>query len=111
MYIGMVYQQNVSVRLRAPDHQERQRSLQEMHPSAVVHISLGTPEFLIGNLNEKNVRTVEHLLIYSNWHEDMLNQRAVVNFNAPFQVLVENCGFNYHLVVKSAYGVFYTEER
>ena len=110
MYIGMVYGQNVSARLQATDHQERRRGLQETYPGAVVHLSLGTPEFVIGGRTKRNIRTVEHLLIYSNWHERMLNERLVTEFKAPFQVLVENCGFADHLIANSGYGVFYTPD-
>ena len=110
MYIGMVYGQNVSARLQTTDHQERRLLLQKKYPGTVVHLSLGTPEFVIGRRTRRNIRTVEHLLIYSNWHERMLNERLVSEFNAPFQVLVENCGFSDHLVANSGYGVFYTPD-
>ena len=73
MYIGMVYSQNVSFRLQQNDHHERRRNLEKQYRGAVVHISLGTPEFVIGRRTKWNIQTVERLLIYSNWHENMLN--------------------------------------
>ena len=112
MYIGMVYGQNVSSRLRAEDHQRKRQALQRNHRDqrkyrdAVVHLSLGTPEFVAGRRTKSNVRTVEHLLIYSNWHEKMLNKRLIQNFRANSQILVENLGFTSHLNAKSGYGVF-----
>ena len=110
MYIGMVYEVCVSLRLQAQDHLERRERLRKKYPGMVAHLSLGTPEFLIEKCTKDRIRTIEHLLIYSNWHEGMLNKRSVQNFNAPFQVLVENCGFADHLITKSGYGVFYTND-
>lgn len=84
--------------------------LQEKYPDAVVHVSLGTPIFLTGNCTKRSVRTIERLLIYSNWHKDMMNQRSVAIFNARSQILVENVGVADHLIPSSAYGVFYAED-
>jgi len=108
-YIGIVYYQSVSERHKNKDHQKRMSFLQNKYPSLTFQISLGTPHLQVGAINEKTVKEIEGLLIYSNWHEDMINKKKTEYFTSDRQLYIKNTGFNEHLFVESAYGIFYRD--
>ena len=106
-YIGMTHRQSASIRNKQADHRARLSKLKFDYPSLTFSISLGTPTFATGTLSEANIKAVEGLLIYTNWHEKMDNSKNVARYAASMQIYVRNVGWNAHLYPESAYGAFY----
>lgn len=106
-YIGMTYNQSVSLRLTQSDHLNRLALLTREHPNRDFSISLGTPNFKVGRRDRRTIEAIEGLLIYSNWHESMINDRKINRFSDAKQMYVRNVGWNEHVEPEAAYGVFY----
>lgn len=109
-YIGMVYDQSASLRHRQGDHVERLAELKRRHPDLNFGISLGVPDFNGVCFDRRMIEEIEGLLIYSNWHEDMINIRKVDFFCSPRQIHVKNTGFSDHLEKEVFYGVTYRSD-
>ncbi|WP_019025415.1 MULTISPECIES: hypothetical protein [unclassified Thioalkalivibrio] len=106
-YIGKTFAQTVSRRNQQPDHRARLDKLQAKHPSLTFSVSLGTPDITSGRFDEGAIDAIEGLLIFSNWHEDMANERKINSFSHKHQVRLKNTGWTDHLEKEIAYGVFY----
>ncbi len=106
-YIGMVFEQTISERLNQPDHKKRLENLRKKYPSLNFTVSLGTPSFNKGKVSQSNISAVEGLLIYSNWHDDMVNERKISKFSSLKQIYIKNTGFIEHLHEEIVYGVLY----
>lgn len=107
-YIGMVYQQTVAVRHKQNDHKNRLGDLQKQYPGRQFLLCLGTPLFSDqDHVPEKYlIEEIESLLIYSNWHENLINKRKVNSFFARRQFHITNSGWTKHIVGEIGYGVF-----
>jgi hypothetical protein len=108
-YIGMTYAQSSSVRNGQADHHQRLERLRRVCPGSTFRITLGTPTFTKGaaRVSSKVIGTLEALLIYSNWHEGMINNRKTVSFAQSKQIYIKNTGWTKHLSTEIGYGVFY----
>ena len=109
-YIGKVYFQAVSSRHKNSDHVKRLDDLKASFPKVVWHLTLGTPKFLSSRKSEALIDTIEGLLIYGCWHEEMANKSKVNNFNAHRQIHIKNTGFRHPFPKNIGYGVFLNEE-
>ncbi len=65
---------------------------------------MGTPKLTIGAINEKTIKEIEGLLIYLNWHKDMINKKKIEYFTSDRQLHIRNVGFNEHLCGGDARG-------
>ena len=106
-YIGMVFDQFPSVRNQQPDHRIRLEKLQGRNKALTFSITLGTPAFHVGRRTRDSIAAIEGLLIYGNWHEDMINERKINRFSHAKQIYIRNIGWHEHLEPEVAYGVFY----
>lgn len=106
-YIGMTYRQSAAIRNQQLDHQRRYQELCKAHSGKTFRISLGTPTFHRGAESLEAISAMEGLLIYSNWHEDMVNQKKVQTFSSVQHLYVCNTGWTEHLEPELAFGVFY----
>jgi hypothetical protein len=106
-YIGMVFKQCVSERHKQADHKTRLKKLQENHPNLQFLLTLGTPILTTGELTQATIEEIEGLLIFSNWHEQMVNPRKIKTFLGRNQIHIENTGWTKHLVQEMGYGVVY----
>jgi len=114
-YIGMVYDQAVSVRHKGKDHLDRLARLKQQHPTLNFGISLGVIEEIRPqklDLKRDYIEDIESLLIYANWHEDMDNCRKVdyIRLRLQKQIHIENIGFIDHLEKEIFYGVTYRSD-
>lgn len=107
-YFGMVYDQCISDRQKQPDHRRRLEMLQKDNPKRNFRITLGVLSLPHGNLNNRKLtQAIEGLLIYANWHEDLINLKKVENFACKKSIFIRNIGFIEHLDAEEvAYGVF-----
>lgn len=109
-YIGKVYYRNVSARQRDRDHRERLSNLKQSYPDKNFYISLGTPEINgSSDFDDSILEAVEGLLIYANWHEDMINKRKIDYFKFHEFIKINNTGFVEHLYKESFYGIVNSE--
>ncbi len=108
-YIGMVYEQNVSIRHMNKDHTKRLERLQNKFPETVWHLTLGTPAVEGKRITKKLIKEVEGLLIYSHWHEKCINELKVNYFFADRYISIINSGFSDPFYTKVGYGVFIAE--
>lgn len=106
-YIGMVFDQCVSIRNQQPDHHDRLVKLQNENPGLTFSMTLGTPFFRVGRRTRGSISAIEGLLIYGNWHEGMINERRINRFSHAKQIYVRNIGWHEHVEPELAYGVFY----
>ncbi|HCT05167.1 hypothetical protein [Pseudomonas sp. BIGb0164] len=106
-YIGMTYRQTVSIRLQQADHIRRLAELREAHPDVTFSICLGVPSFTSGIDDLATIEDIEGMLIYANWHENMLNKRGVDKFRSRQQIYIHNSGWTDHLYKEVSCGVFY----
>lgn len=106
-YIGMVFDQSVSIRNQQADHRTRLMKLKEANPEVGFSIALGTPRFREGRPTRSAIEAIEGLLIYANWHEGMINERKINRFSHAKQIYIRNVGWAEHVEVEIAYGVFY----
>ena len=106
-YIGMTCKQTVAKRNQQPDHQVRLAALQESHPSLKFMLTLGTPMFERGSPSDEVIGFMEGLLIYGNWHEEMVNLKKIQTFNSVRHVFIQNIGWSHHVEPELAFGVFY----
>jgi hypothetical protein len=106
-YIGMTHSQSAAIRNRQSDHISRLSKLKEKFPAHTFSICLGTPTFVEGKPNKETIEAVEGLLIYANWHEEMINERKIKTFCSHEQIYLRNTGFSEHIEHELAYGVMY----
>lgn len=106
-YIGMTYKQTAAVRHRQADHVQRLARLRTNHPGVTFSLCLGVPTFQVGRDDPGTIRDIESLLIYANWHEDMVNIRGIEKFRSHQQIYVHNSGWTDHLYKEVSCGVFY----
>ena len=106
-YIGIAFDQSVSERHKQEDHRKKIENLKRQHPNTTFNISLGIPQLSVGNLTKKNVESIEGLLIYSNWNEQMVNIKNINKFSSAKQIYIKNTGFIEHLEEFVVYGVVY----
>lgn len=105
-YIGKVYSQSGSARHKNNDHKERRNSLSKEYPKVDWQLTLGTPKFNeTGRVNEDRIDIVEGLLIYSHWHDEILNASKVNYFRSDKSIRIENRGFAKPFKKHVAYGV------
>jgi len=108
-YIGMTYFQYVSDRNKGKDHQQRLKKLKRKYPKIVWHITLGTIEVKNRNISESLVKRIEGLLIYSNWHTELINKKKIFGFNSNKPIRIKNTGFTEPFYKEIGYGVFVKE--
>lgn len=106
-YIGMTYKQTAAVRHRQADHVQRLARLRANHPGVTFSLCLGVPTFQVGRDDPGTIREIESLLIYANWHEDMVNDSGINNCRPGRQIYVHNSGWTDHLYKEVSCGVFY----
>lgn len=105
-YIGKVYSQSVSERHKNTDHLRKIEGLTKDHPDVIWHIMLGTPSLLEGKITTDKVDYIEGLLIYSNWHEALINRSKINGFISNKHIHIINTGFTDPLHKEIGYGVF-----
>jgi len=108
-YFGKVFKQCVSERNSNLDHIERMSRLKEKHPDLTWHLTLGTPEIKGGNLTASHIDLLESLLIYSHWHDEIINIKKVESFECAKSIQIENTGFAAPFYTKVGCGVFVSE--
>lgn len=106
-YIGITNRQTASVRNAQPDHLRRQQVLARKFPTHNFSICLGTPQFNVGTLTKATIETLEGLLIFAHWHEDIENKKKTHSFSARHQIYLRNTGFTEHLIPELAFGAMY----
>jgi len=109
-YIGMVYSQNVSDRHKNKDHQERLEKLKKDYPKTTWHLTLGTPLLKGKRLSKILISEIEGLLIYGNWHDELINKSKINRFSSSNAIKIINEGFSEPFFKTTSYGVFNTEE-
>ena len=93
-YIGKVYDQYVSTRHENRDHLQRRKFLNKEHPDIDWQLTLGIPKFNeVGRITRNRVDVVEGLLIYSHWHDEIVNKSKVNNFHSKLSIRIRNNGF------------------
>lgn len=108
-YIGMTYFQYVSTRNKAQDHQKRLDYLKRKYPKMVWHLTLGKLTLKSGKISESLIKKIEGLLIYSNWHEELINKKKIYGFTSGKQIRIKNTGFTGPFYKEIGYGVFVKE--
>ena len=108
-YIGMSYDQWVSDRHKQPDHVEKLKELRRNNKETNFQVSLGAVKFApYTRVTRALIEELEGLLIYANWHEDLVNKKKTEGFHSKRSFHVENAGFVDHLeTAEIAYGVVY----
>jgi len=108
-YIGMVVDQCVSDRHKNADHRDRLRELKANNRDVTFNLSLGVVHPKAGtNITNALIENIEGLLIYANWHEDLVNKKKIVDFTSGNTFQIINKGFIDHLEVEEiVYGVVY----
>lgn len=105
-YIGKVYDQYVSTRHLNKDHIDRRKQLISEYPEADWCITLGVPKFNEkGRVTRNRVDVIEGLLIYSHWHDEIINKSKVNFFNSKKSIMISNRGFTEPFKTQVAYGV------
>ncbi|MDG9672105.1 hypothetical protein ONV78_30510 [Hahella sp. CR1] len=107
-YIGMTMDQTVAARNQALDHIERMERLRIAYPKLNFMVTLGTPFFSQGQAKRDVIYAIEGLLIYGNWHSDMVNEKKIQTFNSIPHIFIENIGWIEHVEKELAFGVFYS---
>ena len=93
-YIGKVYDQYVSTRHENRDHLLRRELLNTEYPEVEWQLTLGIPKFNeVGRITRNRVDVVEGLLIYSHWHDEIVNKSKVNNFHSKLSIRIRNNGF------------------
>ena len=108
-YIGMVYKQSVSERHENPDHKKKLNELKSAFPEITWHLTLGTPDIKGKRLTKKLIESVEGLLIYSNWQDEMVNKSKINKFNSDATIEIINTGFSDPFYTKTGFGVFISD--
>ncbi len=67
-YIGMVFMQCVSKRLRQRDHRARYEQICREHPRHSFRVSLGAVTIVHGRITRQRIDEIESLLIFSTYH-------------------------------------------
>ncbi len=106
-YVGMTIRQTAAVRNQQPDHRAKLQKLHDSRPRQEFLITLGTPRFERGSAKSETIHAMEGLLIYGNWHQDMVNEKKVQTFTSVQHIHIRNVGWSEHLEPELAYGVFY----
>lgn len=103
-YVGMTCQQNAAIRHKQQDHKTRLGELKAKY-GIDFSLSLGTPSGISDNdLTAETIGEIEGLLIYANWHDDMVNKRKIDDFSSKRQIYIRNTGWTSHTVPELAYG-------
>lgn len=105
-YIGMVFSQSVSKRQKNPDHKRRLDELKMLYPEVTWHITLGTPNFNKYKIEKGLIQEIEGLLIYSHWHEEIINKAKIDYFISENAIQITNTGFIDPFYEKIGHGVF-----
>jgi len=118
MYIGKVYDQAVSERLKNKDHQVKRAQWQTEHPRTKFCISFG--QLKSKHFDEetekwkrKVVDDIESLLIYSHSdHMKLKNSKSIWSHSILLEYQVLNTGFiKEKMIEELAYGLFYKDTR
>ena len=108
-YIGMVYDQDIASRQKNQDHIERLNRLKKLYPKTIWHLTLGNLTVDEGRITKKLVSKIEGLMIYSNWHEESVNDNKINGFFYDSYILITNIGFTDPFYSKSGFGAFVHE--
>jgi hypothetical protein len=108
-YIGMVFEKEVSRRLRESDHRKRRIKIQCDYPRHQLRVSLGKVDMESGCRTYKRIDEIETLLIFAHSHSHKLhiaNKRKLLTHRITEHYTIRNCGYRKPLFREIQFGMF-----
>lgn len=105
-YIGKTWHQDVSTRLKQPDHKKRFAAFKGVHPDHRFYVSHGILSISNGNLTNNRLAEIEKILIYANDPDHSGNVKNFYEHGVNGSYAIENTGYRCALPRKIQLGVF-----
>lgn len=106
-YIGKVYKNHVSARLRQADHKRRYENLVSEHPRHSFQVSLGSVEIENGKITKQRIDQIETMLIYTaSASHSLVNKNKWLTHRISTAYHVTNHGFHRPLPREIQLGIF-----
>jgi len=106
VYIGKTYKQNVSTRLKQPDHKKRRKLLHRKYKKHKLRVSLGLVSISGGNCTRRRIDEVESLLIYAGYQPTSINLRKIWDHRVADSYEIRNFGYRNGLPSRICFGLF-----